>query len=370
MKILVTGHDGYIGSVLVEKLLERGYEVRGFDTYFFQSNLYPQARTPTEAVNKDVRDVDAEDLEGVDAIVHLAALSNDPMGELDRGLTLRINFEASVRLARLAKQMGIQRFLFASSCSMYGTSSGQTVNEDAPFNPLTAYALSKVKTEEALSQLADGTFSPTYLRNATAYGLSPKLRFDLVLNNLIGWAMTTGQINVMSDGTPWRPLVHVEDIADAFIAALEAPIQTVHNQTFNVGQDFENYQVRHIAEAVRRVVPGSQVTFADDPGPDARSYRVDFTKIHRALRAYQPSWTVERGAQQLYDALTTRGITQGDFLGPAFVRIEQIKRLLSTRELYSDLRWRHPIRQEALSGSAVESTKSGGQTPRQAGVGI
>ena len=270
--MLVTGHDGYIGAVLVEKLLGQGYEVRGLDTCFFQSGLFPQARTPAEVVDKDIRDVVAEDFEGGDAIVHLAALSNDPMGELDRGLTLRINFEASVRLARLAKEMGIQRFLFASSCSMYGSSPGQTVDEDAPFNPRTAYALSKVKTEEALSQLADTSFSPTYLRNATAYGLSPKLRFDLVLNNLVEWAMTTGQINVMSDGTPWRPLVHVEDIADAFIAVLEAPIQTIHNQAFNVGQDSENYQVRRIAEAVRRVVSGSHVPFAVDAILDARSY--------------------------------------------------------------------------------------------------
>ena len=354
MKILVTGHDGYIGAVLVEKLLDRGYEVRGLDTYFFQGNLYPQAVGPTEEVNRDVRDVAAEDLEGIDAIVHLAALSNDPMGELDHGLTLRINFEASVRLARLAKAIGIQRFLFASSCSMYGSSAGGTLDEDAPFNPLTAYALSKVKTEEALSQLADTSFSPTFLRNAAAYGLSPKLRFDLVLNNLVGWAMTTGQIKIMSDGTPWRPLAHVEDIADAFIAALEAPIQTVHNQAFNVGQNSENYQVRHIAETVRRVVPGSQVTLADSAGPDARSYQVDFTKIRRVLRAYQPSWTLEQGAQQLYEALTPRGITQEDFLGPAFVRLEQIKHLLSTRAVYSDLRWSPLVRQEVLSGSASE----------------
>ena len=353
MKVLVTGHDGYIGSVLVEKLVVRGYEVRGLDTCFFQHCLFPQPSGPTEVVKKDIRDISPEDLTSVEAIIHLAALSNDPMGELDPGLTLEINFEASVRLAQLAKTAGIRRFLLASSCSMYGSSTEARATEDAPFNPLTAYALSKVKTEEALSQLADSDFSPAFLRNATAYGMSPRLRCDLVLNNFVGCAMTTGEIEIMSDGTPWRPLAHVEDIASAFIAALEAPIETIHNQAFNIGQDAENYQVRDIAEAVRRVVPGSQVTYADTASPDTRSYRVDFTKVRRALPAFQPLWTVERGAKQLYDALTGSGITREDFLDRRFVRLEQLKYLLSTRMVDAELRWSSSVKSAEIRRSAA-----------------
>ena len=352
-KVLVTGYDGYIGAVLVERLIARGHQVRGLDTCYFQDCSFPQPSGPTEVVTKDIRDVSLEDLANVEAIIHLAALSNDPMGELDADLTLQINFEASARLAQLAKTAGVQRFLFASSCSMYGSSTEAIANEDAPFNPLTAYALSKVKTEAALSQLADSNFSPTFLRNATAYGMSPKLRFDLVLNNFVGCAITTGKIEIMSDGTPWRPLAHVEDIASAFIAALEAPIEDIHNQAFNIGQNAENYQVRDIAEAVRRVVPGSEVTYAAAASPDARSYRVDFTKVQRALPAFQPRWTIERGAKQLYEALTRSGITHEDFQGRGFVRLEQLKYLLSTGMIDAELRWSSLAKPAEIDRSAA-----------------
>ena len=352
-KVLVTGYDGYIGAVLVERLIARGHQVRGLDTCYFQDCSFPQPSGPTEVVTKDIRDISLKDLADVGAIIHLAALSNDPMGELDADLTLQINFEASARLAQLAKTAGVQRFLFASSCSMYGSSTETIANEDAPFNPLTAYALSKVKTEAALSQLADGNFSPTFLRNATAYGMSPKLRFDLVLNNFVGCAITTGKIAIMSDGTPWRPLAHVEDIASAFIAALEAPIETIHHQAFNIGQNAENYQVRDIAEAVRQVVPGSEVTYAAAASPDARSYRVDFTKVQRALPAFQPRWTIERGARQLYEALTRSGITHEDFQGRGFVRLEQLKYLLSTGMIDAELRWSSLAKPAEIDRSAA-----------------
>jgi nucleoside-diphosphate-sugar epimerase len=341
MKVLVTGYDGYIGTVLVEKLLARGYEVRGLDAGYLRGCSLRQNGGLTEAIEKDIRDVESEDLSGVEAIVHLAALSNDAMGELDARLTLEVNFEASLRLARLAKAMGIRRFVFASSCSMYGASSEASASEDAPLNPLTAYALSKVKAEEALSQLADDSFSPTFLRGATVYGFSPKLRFDLVLNNLMGWAITTGQIRIMSDGTPWRPLVHVEDIADAYVAALEAPIEAVHGQAFNIGQDIENYQVRDIAETVRRVVPGCRVVYAGTADSDARSYRVDFSKVRRALPSFQPRWNIERGAQQLCDALTANGVTREDFESRCFFRVKQLQYLLSTGMVDANLRWSH-----------------------------
>ena len=351
--VLITGYDGYIGAVLVERLVARGHHVRGLDTCYFQHCSLPQSSGPTEVVTKDIRDVNLEDLADIEAIVHLAALSNDPMGELDADLTLQINFEASVRLAQVAKIVGVQRFLFSSSCSMYGSSTEAIADEDAPFNPLTAYALSKVKTEAALSQLADSNFSPTFLRNATAYGMSPKLRFDLVLNNFVGCAMTTGEIAIMSDGAPWRPLAHVEDIASAFIAVLEAPIATIHNQAFNIGQNAENYQVRDIAEVVRRVVPESHVTYAAAASPDSRSYRVDFTKVQRALPAFQPFWTIERGAQQLYEALKGRGITREDFQGRGFVRLEQLKHLLSTGMIDTELRWSSSAKPAEISQSAA-----------------
>ncbi len=348
MKVLVTGHDGYVGTVLVEKLLARGYEVRGLDAGYLRGCSLGENGGPTEALNKDIRDVEPQDLRGVGAIVHLAALSNDAMGELDPNLTLEINFEASVRLARLAKAAGIRRFIFASSCSMYGASSGAPASEEASLNPLTAYALSKTRSEEALLELADDSFSPTFLRAATVYGFSPKLRFDLVLNNLMGCAIATGQVKIMSDGTPWRPLIHVEDMADAYVAALEAPVGTVHGQAFNIGHDMENYQVRDIAETVRRVVPKCQVVYAGTGDPDARSYRIDFSKVRRDLPAFQPRWHMQQGAQHLYNALTAHGMTPEHFESRRFFRVKQLQYLLSAGLVDAGLRWNHTFDQEEV----------------------
>ncbi len=341
--VLVTGSDGYIGAVLVEMLLIRGYRVRGLDTgYLRDTKLQPPVR-PSEVLAKDIRDASEDDLADVDAVMHLAALSNDAIGELDAGLTLSINCDASVRLARLAKSAGVERFIASSSCSMYGVNAGSVADEESELSPQTSYAVSKVRMEEAISALASDSFSPVFLRNGTAYGLSPKLRMDLVLNNLVGWAMTTREIRVMSDGTPWRPLVHVEDIASAFVASLEAPREDVHNKALNVGEDRQNYQVREIAETVRHTVPNCTVTCAGESDADVRSYRVDFSKIERVLPAYRPQWTIEKGARQIHDSLVAAGLTADDFLGRRFNRLKQFQHLIGSSALRADLRWRVPL---------------------------
>ena len=285
MRVLVTGHHGYIGSVVVPVLTAAGHEVIGLDTFLYRGcDLFPGVE-PSRELPLDVRDVEPAHLEGVEVVVHLAALSNDPLGALDPDLTMDVNFHGTVRLARAAREAGVRRFLFASSCSMYGASSnGDLVDETAPLRPLTAYAESKARAEEALAEIADDDFSPVFLRNATAYGASPRLRLDLVLNNLVGWAYTTGRVRILSDGTPWRPLVHVEDIARALVPALEAPREAVHGEAFNVGAEADNYQVRDLAEIVARTVDGSVVEYAGAGDPDPRSYRVDFGKFARADR--------------------------------------------------------------------------------------
>jgi nucleoside-diphosphate-sugar epimerase len=276
VKILLTGHHGYIGSVTGPLLRAAGHDVTGLDTFFYEGCDLRDEPDGVPALRLDLRDADPGALAGHDAVVHLAALSNDPLGDLSPELTKAINFEATVRLARAAKEAGVGRFVFSSSCSMYGASDQERpVDESAPLKPLTAYAESKVLSEEALADLADGDFSPVFMRNATAYGASPRLRVDLVLNNLVGWAFTTGKVKIMSDGTPWRPLIHVLDISNAFLAVLQAPRELVHNQAFNVGRTKENYRIREVAELVREVVPGSEVTFAEGAGPDLRCYRVD-----------------------------------------------------------------------------------------------
>jgi len=291
-------------------------------------------------LNRDIRDVRSEDLAGFDAIVHLAGISNDPMGNLNPDCTYDINHRASVHLARLAKQAGVQRYLYSSSCSVYGAASQDDVlDEHASFAPVTPYAESKVWVERDVIELADERFSPTFLRNATVYGVSPRLRGDLVVNNLVGWAVTTGKVMLKSDGTPWRPLVHVEDVCNAFAAVLKAPRESVHAQAFNVGRDGENYRIRKVAEMVRDAVPGSVLSIADGAGPDPRCYRVDFSKIRRALPQFNPSWDVERGIRQLRDAFLTVGITRDDLEGDRFLRIKTILRLLQERRIDSDLRW-------------------------------
>jgi len=341
MNVLVTGHKGYIGTVMVPMLMDAGHEVVGLDTDLFEQCSFDKGGIASiPELKKDVRDVGAGELEGFDAVIHLANLSNDPLGNLNPELTYEINHRASVRLAERAKEAGVERFLFSSSCSLYGAAANAAMlTEEASFNPVTPYGEAKVMVERDLAPLADDDFSPVYMRNATAYGMSPRLRFDLVLNNLVAWAVTTGRIYIKSDGTPWRPIVHIEDISRAFLAALEAPRAAVHNEAFNVGRSDENYQIHEIAEIVREVVPGCEVEYAPDGGPDSRSYRVDFSKINETLPAFQPQWTARRGAEEVYRALHDAEISPEDFEGPRYRRIDHIKNLLRRGVLNDDLRW-------------------------------
>jgi nucleoside-diphosphate-sugar epimerase len=342
MRVLLTGHNGYIGSVMGPALQAAGHEVVGLDTYFFEHCTLKEDGKGIPALRKDLRDVTLTDLEGFDAVIHLAALSNDPLGDLRPEWTTEINHNASVRLAKLAQEAGVRRFLYASSCSMYGASKGdELLTEEAPLRPMTAYAESKVRTEEDVSKLANTDFSPVFMRNATAYGVSPRFRADLVLNNLVCWAFTTRKIRILSDGTPWRPIVHVEDISGAFVAALTAPHESIHDQAFNVGIITENYQVRDLAEIVRKTIPGCEVEYAGEGGPDPRNYRVDFSKLARTLSDFKPKWNARLGARQLYEALKQVGLTMEDFQGSRYVRLAQLKQLLENGRLDDTLRWRH-----------------------------
>jgi nucleoside-diphosphate-sugar epimerase len=340
MRVLVTGHTGYIGTVLVPMLQARGHEVGGLDTDWFSRCLFTGALPAVTGVRKDARDLAAADVAGFDAVIHLAGLSNDPLGDYRPQLTEDINEKASVALARLAKAAGVQRFLFASSCSNYGAGGADFLDEAAAFNPVTPYGVSKVKVEAALHQMADADFSPTYLRASTAYGVSPLLRFDLVINNLTAWAYTTGLVYLKSDGSPWRPVVHVEDIALAYIAALEAQREAIHDQAFNVGTTTENYQIRELAELVREIVPGCRIEYAPDAGPDRRCYRVDCNKIARSLHGFKPQWTARRGIEQLYETYRQVGLTLEEFEGERFMRIAHVKKLVHEGLLDQDLRWR------------------------------
>jgi nucleoside-diphosphate-sugar epimerase len=339
MKVLVTGHNGYIGSVMTPTLQSAGYDVVGFDTYYYEDCTFGAPTRDVPAIRKDLRDVDTSDLRGFDAVIHLAALSNDPLGNLNSELTREINFRASIRLAESAKAAGVPRFLFSSSCSLYGLGADGFLTEEAAFNPVTAYGSSKVWVEKELEKLADDTFSPTSLRNATAYGVSARLRGDVVVNNLVGYAFTTGEVMIMSDGTPWRPLVHVEDICLAFKTVLEAPRELVHNQAFNVGSTRENYQVRDLAEMVREIVPGCTVKYAANASPDSRCYRVDCDKLKTTLPEATPRWTLRDGIKQLYSAYLANGLTSTDFLGARYQRIKTIQQLQSEGRLNADLRW-------------------------------
>src|SRR3954452_11480563 len=347
MKVLVTGHHGYIGSVLAPMIAAAGHEVTGVDTFFYDGCDFVPDLPPVTSVRADVRDLDVGDLAGYDGIVHLAALSNDPIGQLNEELTLDINFRATVDLARKAKEAGVERFVFASSCSMYGAGAGdEALTEEAPLRPLTAYAVSKVRSEEALADLADADFAPVFMRNATVYGVSPRLRFDVVLNNLAGWAYTTRSVRILIAGTPWRPIVHVRDVADASLAMLEAPADVVRSAAFNVGADTENYQVRDLAEIVRDTFPGCTIEYAEGAGPDPRSYRVDFAKLTRALPNFATKWTAADGSRELRDAFEQVALTADGFQGDKYTRLARLKLLSAAGRLDGDLLWVNAPRAE------------------------
>jgi nucleoside-diphosphate-sugar epimerase len=340
MRVLITGHEGYIGTVLVPTLLSARHELTGLDSNLFARCTFGDGVPGIPTITKDIRDVTVEDLRGFDAIIHLAGLSNDPLGDLNPGLTYEINHAASVRLAQLAKEAGVRRFLFSSSCSNYGAGGEDLLTEESPFNPVTPYGASKVMVEQDVARLADSTFSPTFLRNATAFGVSPRLRFDLVLNNLVAWAYSTGRVFIKSDGTPWRPIVHIEDISRAFLAVLEAPLEAVHNEAFNVGRNEDNYRVRELAEIVKETVPGTEIEYASDAGPDKRCYRVDCSKIRRVLPSFEPVWDARRGAVELFETYKRVGLKVEDFEGIRYKRIAHIKALIEEGAVDESLRWK------------------------------
>jgi nucleoside-diphosphate-sugar epimerase len=315
MRVLVTGHNGYIGSVMTGVLQGEGFDVVGLDSYLYSRCTFGPDVPDVPALRKDVRDIELSDLEGIDAICHLAGISNDPVGDLIEDVTYEINHLASTRLARLARRAGVKRFVFSSSCSIYGASPGGVVDEESPINPVTAYGWSKIRVEEDLRSLADDDFSPVFLRNATAYGASPRLRADLVINNLVGYAVLQGTVLMKSDGSPWRPLIHIEDISRAFAAVLRAPREKIHNQVFNVAVPGENYQIRELAQLVEKTVPNSRIELAEEAGPDIRDYRVDPSKIFEAVPEFRPQWTVDAGVEEMYRSFIEYGTPEEDFLG-------------------------------------------------------
>jgi nucleoside-diphosphate-sugar epimerase len=340
VRILVTGHHGYVGSVLAPTLRDAGHDVVGLDVFYYRACDFGTAPELTPPCPLDIRDVGPKELEGFDAVVHLAALSNDPLGNLNRDWTFPINFGGALAVARAAKAAGVERFLFASSCAMYGANDGgDPLDESAPLRPLTEYAASKIAAEEALHELADESFTPVAMRCATAYGVSPRLRLDIVLNNLVAWAHATGEIRLQSDGRSWRPLVHVLDIAQAALTLVQAPARLVRGEAFNIGSDDQNYLIRDLAEIVLERLPHCNVVFAEGASPDPRSYRVDFSRFARTFPQHRYTWTAERGVVQLADAYATFGLDEADLTGDRFVRINRLRRLLDAGVLDADLRW-------------------------------
>lgn len=339
MKVLVTGHDGYIGKVLVPMLQRAGHQVVGLDSFLFEECTFGEEAEGPISYRRDIRDVEEGNLKGCDAVLHLAGISNDPLGDFRPESTMEINYRASVRLARLAKKAGVSRFVFSSSCSTYGAAGNKPIEETAEFHPVTPYGQSKVLVEKDVATLADDAFSPTFLRNATAYGVSSRLRGDLVLNNLVAWAFTTGRVFLKSDGTAWRPIVHIEDIARAFLCVLEAPRTLVHNEAFNVGSTEENYQIRDLAEIVRQTVPGCHIEYAEGASADKRCYLVDCGKLPRTIPAFSPQWSARRGVEELYAAYRRFGLTLEDFEGSKYMRIRHVKKLQEEGRLDNDMRW-------------------------------
>ena len=340
MRVLLTGADGYIGAIMGPKLIEAGHQVVGIDTgYYRRGWLFDDARIHPRVISKDQRQITVDDLRGFDAVVHLAELSNDPIGENDPELTMDINHKGSVALARTAREAGVARFIQASSCSTYGAGGDEMRTETSELAPQTAYARCKILVEEGVRALMDERFTPVFMRNATAYGASPRQRFDLVLNNLAGFAHTIREIRMTSDGSPWRPITHIEDICAAMLCALEAPREAVAGEAFNVGADAENYRIREIAEIVAKTFPGCALTVGDSGG-DTRSYRVSFAKIRARMPAFQTRWTAERGARQLRAVFERIGLTREMFENPPYTRLKELRYLQDTGQIDGRLYWR------------------------------
>lgn len=340
-EILVTGYDGFIGSLLVRLLTEKGYQVTGLDTNFFGSDceLFSEEKE-VKIIKKDIRQINEADLQGIDAVCHLAGLSNEPLGQLNPALTFEINFKASVCLAELCKKVGVSKFIYSSSCGLYGKAGDEALAEEAVFNPITAYAQSKVKTEEQVLPMGDKEFCVTVLRNAVAYGISSKLRLDLVLNHMVGWALLTGEIKILSGDTPWHPIAHAEDIARAFLAVIEAPVERINQQAFNVGIDRENYRVKEIAEAVVEMVPHCDIVFTGEHGPDSSSYRVDFGKIKKQLPEFKPAWNLRKGIHQIHENYLRYKMDDKKFNGRYFIRLKQVQHLLASGRINNELFWK------------------------------